>query len=80
MRVTIRVRALENWGSGPFTPELCTVDISDTCPTCGGPRGEVRGMNQYEDGVYYHVNVWDNPCGHIDLYADVAREAGLVST
>ena len=80
MRVTIRVQALEApWGSGPFRPVTRQVEIADTCPRCGGPRGEPQGKNEYSDGEAWRVQTWDNPCGHIDLYRDVAREAGLVT-
>jgi hypothetical protein len=51
------------------------VTIDAICPVCKGPRGEVRGHNSYEDGVPFHVNVWTNPCGHVDYYGDVIREA-----
>lgn len=81
MIVTIRVRALEApWGSGPTAPCLRTVTIADACPRCGGPRGGTVGnLNQHDDGVHYSVNVWQNACGHIDFYDDVAAEAGLVA-
>lgn len=75
MTVRIRDRAAESpWGSGPTSPIVRTVTISDMCP-CGGPRGEARNLNQYDDGVHYSVDVWTNPCGHTDMYADVVREA-----
>jgi hypothetical protein len=76
--VTVNDRAADarNWGHGGlFTPALRTVEIADTCPQCGGPRGEVRGYNGCEDGAYYHVNVWTNSCGHIDDYEAVLAEA-----
>ncbi len=69
-------REAATWGSsGPWSPALKTVEISVKCPECGGRRGEVRGHNQREDGVSFHVNVWANPCGHIDYYASVIHEA-----
>jgi hypothetical protein len=55
------------------------VEISDNCPVCGGPRGKLIGHNFHEDGESYFVHRWDNPCGHIDKYADVYREAKGVS-
>lgn len=67
------------WGhsSGPWSPALRTVTISAFCqiPDCGQRRGEVKGYNGCEDGAYYHVNVWANPCGHRDYYPDVLAEA-----
>ena len=78
MKVIVNDRAADarSWGNGPWRgPALRTIEIADTCPTCGGPRGEVRGYNGIEDGVGYHVNVWTNPCGHIDYYEAVLAEA-----
>lgn len=76
MTVRVRDRAAEApWGSGLTNPAVRTVTISATCPRCGGPRGEARNLNQYDDGVHYSTEVWDNPCGHVDLYVNVLREA-----
>jgi hypothetical protein len=82
--ITVRVRdsaaGSALWGtSGPFTPIIRTVQISSNCPACGARRGEIRGDNGCEDGAYYHVNVWDNPCGHIDYYPAVLREARMLA-
>lgn len=59
-----------------------TVTIPANCPVCGGPRGvdadgnaTVRNHNFSEDGDWYSVDRWSNPCGHSDMYADVLREA-----
>ena len=78
--ITVRVfdRAAESasWGHpGGGRPIVRTVTISAVCPRCGGPRGEVRGLNTCDDGEYYYVNVWDNPCGHVDSYAAILAEA-----
>lgn len=76
MTVTVRDSAAEPpWGSGPLTVVTRKVTISAQCPTCSKPRGEPKGSNESEDGVYYWVQRWDNPCGHIDLYAAVIKEA-----
>ena len=76
MSVTIRDRSAEPaWGSGPTRPVTRKVVISAYCPTCGGRRGKPRGLNQCEDGEHYWVQVWDNPCGHIDSYVSVVAEA-----
>lgn len=53
-----------------------TVVISAVCPQCGGPRGEKLPGRIIEDGEYYWVHNWDNPCGHADMYDAVLREAG----
>lgn len=79
--VIVRDHAAEAaaWGhsSGPWSPAIRTVEISAFCQVegCGQRRGEVRGFNGCEDGAYYHVNVWQNPCHHVDYYADVIKEA-----
>lgn len=76
MTVTVRDRSAESpWGSGMTNPRTRTVTISALCPRCGGRRGEPRGLNQHDDGAWYWVQVWDNPCGHVDMYTDVVREA-----
>lgn len=53
------------------------VTIVATCPQCGGPRGEKYDGRIIEDGAYYHVHNWDNPCGHNDMYGAVLVEAGV---
>ncbi|GAA0494238.1 hypothetical protein Ade02nite_20520 [Paractinoplanes deccanensis] len=47
------------------------------CPTCGGPRGEVFDTLSYDGSRRLSVHGWRNPCGHIDGYATVRREAGI---
>lgn len=76
IRVRVRDRSAEApWGSGPTSPVIRTVEISATCPRCGGPRGEPRNLNQVDDGAHYSVDVWANPCGHADPYTAVVEEA-----
>lgn len=53
---------------------LVTVDISDTCPVCDGPRGESVPTRVCEDGVWVTVDQWTNPCGHVDTYEKVLAE------
>jgi len=76
MTVTVLDRAAMNatWGRGPSQIILVTGEIATICPTCGGPRGAVRGLNAVEDGEHYHVTMWDNTCGHLDMYEAVVRE------
>jgi hypothetical protein len=62
-------------GSGPTNPIVRTVTISAYCPVCGELRGEPRNLNQCDDGAHYSTDIWTNPCGHVDAYADVAKEA-----
>lgn len=78
MTVKVRDRASEApWGTGLTTPVTREVTISAYCqrPGCGQRRGEPRGLNQCDDGAFYWVQAWDNPCGHVDYYRDVIREA-----
>ena len=84
-RATLRVRVIDRalqrklWGTPGYRSildVLRVVEISATCPRCGGSRGEVRTERSCEDGQWYDVSRWENPCGHLDLYADVLREAG----
>ena len=75
MQVTVMYR--NNWFGGDgwrYFP--VTVEIADTCPVCGGKRGEPRGYNFCEDEQWFWVNRWDNPCGHMDMYRDVLIESG----
>lgn len=79
--MTVKVRdsrtEAANWGHGRGGPIVRTVTIPAVCPVCGGPRGEVQGHNACEDGEYFHINVWFNDCGHVDLYDAVLVEAGI---
>lgn len=77
-RMTVRVRdnAAETraWGRGRGGVITRVVTVGTRCLRCGGPRGEVRGQNSCDDGEYYHVHKWANPCGHIEMYDDVVAE------
>jgi hypothetical protein len=80
MTVTVRDHAAESpWGSGWTNPKVREVTISAFCPTCGGRRGEPQGSNQCDDGAYYWVQVWSNPCGHVDMYDAVIAEAARLA-
>jgi hypothetical protein len=80
MVVTVRDRAAEApWGSGATTVATRNITIPVVCRVCGAPRGAPRSTRQHEDGVTYYVHTWTNPCGHVDLYADLIREANLLS-
>ncbi|MFE7395175.1 hypothetical protein [Streptomyces sp. NPDC057557] len=54
-----------------------TVEISAKCPKCGGLRGTatISPYRFHEDGEWYVVDTWANPCGHVDLYTNVLAEA-----
>jgi hypothetical protein len=76
MIVRVRDRSLEGpWGVGPIDPVVRRVVISAYCPRCGARRAEPRNLNQCDDGAHYSVDVWDNQCGHTDMYEDVVKEA-----
>lgn len=79
MRVTVIDRRAmdEQWGNGLFSYVTRTIEISDFCPVCGGPRGEAYTERQYEDGDCCYVTRWNNQCGHVDKYRDVLVEAGV---
>lgn len=47
------------------------------CPKCGQPRGEVGRTISYDGSRRLGCDGWTNPCGHVDTYAAVRREAGL---
>lgn len=79
MQVTVRDRDGEApWGVGLTTPCVRTVEISTACPVCGGPRGVPFGINSCDDGAFYWVQGWENPCGHRDSYAAVLAEAAAL--
>lgn len=51
------------------------VNIEWLCPVCGGPRGPVYETVSYDGSRRLHCHGWVNPCGHIDKYSAVRREA-----
>jgi len=55
-----------------------TVTLTWVCPVCGGPRGEPFDTISYDGSRRLHVHGWDNPCGHVDKYDAVRKEAGEV--
>lgn len=79
MDVQIPDRDLQKrlWGNGyrSINQIIKRVTISDYCPKCGQKRGEPVLKRYCEDGEWYDVSCWQNPCGHIDKYQDVIAEA-----
>lgn len=75
MRVTVMYRNNFFGGDG-WTYYPVTINIADTCPVCGGKRGEPKGKRFCEDGEWFDVDTWENPCGHVDMYRDCLIEAG----
>lgn len=84
MKVTVVNRELHRrlWGNGyrSIHEILCTVEISDACPVCGGVRGEPTMTRLCEDEEWYNVSIWRNPCGHLDKYEDVLKESQVEIT
>ncbi|MFF2612279.1 hypothetical protein [Kitasatospora sp. NPDC058046] len=78
-RMTVRVADRGDGSRGYEGVWVVTVTISTRCAQCGGPRGwdTVRAHRQSEDGDWFTVDQWRNPCGHIDMYAAVLRESRL---
>ncbi len=74
MRVTIMYRNNFDGGDGwEFYPE--TIEIADNCPVCGQRRGTPYEYSFCEDGEWFSVDKWDNPCGHLDFYGECLTEA-----
>ncbi|WP_114152976.1 hypothetical protein [Chromobacterium haemolyticum] len=70
MEVTVSER-----GQDGYVARIVTVQIPDACPQCGGPRGTPALRRYCEEGAFYYVDNWDNPCGHVDFYPAVLAEA-----
>lgn len=51
------------------------VTVDWICPVCGGPRGEPYDTVSYDGSRRLSVHGWRNPCGHVDKYDDVRKEA-----
>lgn len=51
------------------------VDLVWVCPRCGGPRGLPHSGLSFDGSLRLTVDVWTNPCGHVDDYASVRAEA-----
>jgi hypothetical protein len=54
---------------------LITVTLRWVCPTCGGPRGEIRPVISYDGSRRLACDGWTNPCGHLDTYTAARHEA-----
>lgn len=51
------------------------VELEWICPVCGGPRGEPHSAISYDGSRRLHCDGWENPCGHVDKYANIRIEA-----
>ncbi|MEZ7004975.1 hypothetical protein [Streptomyces sp. AD55] len=74
--MTVNVRTQ---GDGPRLgcAALVTVTVRARCPKCGGPRGvdTVKPEHFRIGDLVYAADAWTNPCGHVDLHADLIVEA-----
>ncbi|MFC8463352.1 hypothetical protein [Streptomyces sp. NPDC057250] len=70
VRITSRGDGLGYSGVG-----IVTVTVVARCPRCGGPRGDIIPSRFHEDGAWYVVDEWSNPCGHLDEYRAVLQES-----
>ena len=52
-----------------------TVTILDTCPKCAQRRGDVFETHSFDGSRRLNVSGWVNPCGHVDKYSAVRKEA-----
>jgi hypothetical protein len=52
-----------------------TVTLPWICPHCGGPRGEVFDTISWDGSRRLGCHGWTNPCGYVDGYSSVRREA-----
>ena len=65
-RTIIVPNRIDGWLYG--TKEI-TVDWN--CPVCGKEMGEPKLLNFCEDGEFYVVHMWSNPCQHITKYSEL---------
>lgn len=65
-----------NWfGGDGWTYYPMKIEIADNCPICGGKRGEPKSNQYCEDGEWFQVDNWTNPCGHMDYYKQCIIES-----
>ena len=58
---------------------LTTVTPRWVCPVCGGPRGMIRPAISNDGSRQLACDGWTNPCGHVDTYTAVRREAAAAA-
>jgi hypothetical protein len=51
------------------------INLNWACPTCGKERGRLFPTFSYDGSRRLAVDGWNNPCGHVDFYSSVRREA-----
>ena len=74
-KMTVTILDRRFWGTGLPYPLQREVTISKICPCCGGERGKPKLIRQFDNVDYRYIHTWDNPCGHVDYYSDVLKEA-----
>ena len=74
MKQTITIPSISEHGG--YEWNLVTITLDWNCPVCGGPRGEVFRTISYDGSRRLACDGWRNPCGHVDSYAAVRKEAG----
>jgi hypothetical protein len=72
---TVRVVDRSTWGTPAPYPLIRRVTVPWVCCTCGGERGEPFGHCFYENDQSHVCDRWSNPCGHVDTYEMVLRQA-----
>ena len=57
------------------------IEIQDFCPKCKMPRGKntIHKVRSYDGSRFVICDGWENPCGHIDKYSDVIKEAAILN-
>ena len=74
-KMTVTILDRRTWGTSFPYPLQREVTISKICPRCGSKRGKPKLIRQYDNGDYRYIHTWDNPCGHVDKYSEVLKEA-----
>ena len=68
---TVEVPAMEEH-QGFYTIKIRLLWV---CPVCGGQRGEPKRGLSYDGSLRVGCDTWGNPCGHVDKYDAVRKEA-----
>lgn len=68
---TVRIPACENHRGF----RQVEIKLTWICPVCGGPRGEIRKAFSFDGSLRLVCDGWLNPCGHVDKYEAVRKEA-----
>jgi len=66
-------------GGDGWTYYPMRIRIGSKCPVCNGLRGKPYEYRFCDDGEWFTVDKWDNPCGHLDKYGDVYKESKKIT-